>query len=251
MKILPNEFSITDGLLKGKVILVTGAGDGIGKIAAITYARLGASVILSGKTIPKLESVYDQIEAEGSGEAAIYPINFEGASEHDYVEMAAKIYSEYGRLDGLLLNAATLGEKTPIANYDSETWFKVMQVNLNAPFLLLKNLLPVLEKSTSAAVITTTSTVAFTGRAYWGAYGVSKAALVNLTELLAQEWEGAVPVRINSINPGATRTAMRAKAYPAEDPAQLASPEDHMPLYVYLISDKSAGENGEHFTAKA
>ncbi|MCE2029361.1 YciK family oxidoreductase [Sessilibacter corallicola] len=247
---LPDTFTISDNLLKDKVIVVTGAGDGIGKEAALTFAKLGATVILMGRTIAKLEMVYDEIEAAGNHEAAIYPINFEGAVEKDYEDMYLKLNEEYQRLDGLLINAAELGARTPISNYDTEAWYKLMQVNLHSPFMMIKALTPLLEAAENASVVTTTSSVAEKGRAYWGAYSVSKSALRNLTEILADEWEGTNNVRINSINPGATRTSMRAMAYPAENPETVVPAQKHMPLYTYLMSDESTDVNGVHFDAK-
>lgn len=247
---LPETFQISDNILQNKVIAVTGAGDGIGKEAALTYAKLGAKVILMGRTIAKLEMVYDEIEAAGNTETAIYPINFEGAVEKDYEDMSLKLNEEYQRLDGLLINAAELGSKTPISNYDTETWYKLMQVNLHSPFMMIKALLPLLESANNASVITTTSSVAEKGRAFWGAYAASKSALRNLTEVLADEWEGTNNVRINSINPGATRTSMRAQAYPAENPESVTPPKEHMSLYTYLMSDESQSIIGQHFNAK-
>ena len=251
MKTLPENYQPKADCLKDKVIVVTGAGDGIGRVAALTYAKHGATVVLLGRTIAKLEYVYDEIEALGNHQTAIYPINFEGAVEKDYEDMALKLEEEYGRIDGLLLNAAVLGPKTPINNYSVHSWQQVMQINLNSPFMMLKALAPLLEKSGNGCVITTSSGVAKQGRAFWGAYAVSKAALQNLTEILAAEWDGTIPVRINSINPGGTRTSMRAAAYPAENPASVPAPEEHMPLYVYLMCDDSQGISGEYFNARA
>ncbi len=250
MKILPEHYQPKADCLKDKVIVVTGAGDGIGRVAALTYAQYGATVVLLGRTIPKLEYVYDEIEALGNHQTAIYPINFEGAVEKDYQDMAIKLEEEYGKIDGLLINAGILGPKTPISNYSLDAWQQVMQINLNSPFMMLKALAPLLEKSGNGSVITTSSSVANQGRAFWGAYAVSKSALQNLTEILAAEWDGTVPIRINSVNPGGTRTGMRAAAYPAENPADVPPPEAHMPLYVYLMSDDSQGVSGTYFNAQ-
>ncbi len=250
MKILPEHYQPKADCLKDKVIVVTGAGDGIGRVAALTYAQYGATVVLLGRTIPKLEYVYDEIEALGNHQTAIYPINFEGAVEKDYQDMAIKLEEEYGKIDGLLINAGILGPKTPISNYSLDAWQQVMQINLNSPFMMLKALAPLLEKSGNGSVITTSSSVANQGRAFWGAYAVSKSALQNLTEILAAEWDGTVPIRINSVNPGGTRTSMRAAAYPAENPADVPPPEAHMPLYVYLMSDDSQGVSGTYFNAQ-
>ena len=154
-------------LLKGKIIAVTGAGDGIGATAAKTFSSHGATVILIGRTVPKLEQVYDDIEAAGGAQPAIYPICLEGASEKDYDDMHDRLAETFGHIDGLLHNAGELGQRTPIANYKLSSWEKVMQVNVNAEFMMTKALLPLLEKSDSASLVFTTSSVGRVGRPFW------------------------------------------------------------------------------------
>lgn len=244
---IPQDYVIRPGALTDKIILVTGAGDGIGKVAAQTFAACGATVILSGRTMGKLEQVYDQIEAAGHPQPAIYPINFESAVEKDYDDMCNALEDTFGRLDGILFNAADLGERTPISNYSVSAWLRCMQVNVNAPFMLTQALLPLLGRSPNASLLFTSSSVAFKGRAFWGAYAASKAAAENFMQTLHDELEGATRIRVNSINPGATRTAMRAAAYPAEDPATVKAPESLMPAYVYLLGDDSLGVSGNSF----
>jgi NAD(P)-dependent dehydrogenase (short-subunit alcohol dehydrogenase family) len=233
--------------LANKIILVTGAGDGIGKVAAKTFAACGATVILAGRTLAKLENVYDEIEAAGHPQPAIFPVNLESAVEKDYNDMCNAMADTFGRLDGILHNAADLGERTPISNYSANAWLRCMQVNVNSPFMMTQALLPLLEKSENASVVFTSSSVAFKGRAYWGAYAASKAAAENLMQTLADEHEGISKIRFNSYNPGGTRTGMRAKAYPAEDPTSIKSPEALMSAYVYLMSDDSHGTSGQAF----
>lgn len=237
-------------LLKGKIIAVTGAGDGIGRAAAKAYAAHGATVILLGRTIAKLEMTYDDIEKAGYPQAAIYPINFEGAVEKDYQDMCNRLDEEFGRLDGILHNASELGQRTPINNYAADVWQKIMHVNVNAPFMMTKALLPLLERSEAGSIIFTGSGVGLKGRAYWGAYAASKAATENLMQTLADELDEATNIRANSINPGATRTKMRAEAYPAENPASIKTPEDIMGLYLYLMGKESQGVNGQQFDAQ-
>lgn len=237
-------------VLKGRIILVTGAGDGIGKCAALTFARYGATVVLLGRTLQKLESVYDAIEKAGYPQPAIFPMNLEGAAEHDYEAMYLALNTEFGRLDGLLHNASELGPRTPVSNYPLAQWQKIIQVNLTAPFLLTKNLFPLLNKSDSASVVFTSSSVGQKGRAFWGAYAVSKAGCENLVQTLAEEVEGTANIRVNSINPGATRTRMRAQAYPAENPATVAAPESIMLPYVYLMGRDSEGVSGQQIEAQ-
>lgn len=246
MKTLPDNYRPAPLVMRDKVILVTGAGDGIGRTAALNLARQGATLVLLGRTPAKLEQVYDQIEREGGAKPAIYAMNLEGAKAKDYIDLADALFGEFGRLDGLLHNAGILGEHTPIANYAPDTWEAVMRVNVNAPFMMTQALLPLLERAPQASIVFTGSGVGYQGRAYWGAYAASKAAQENLMQTLADELDGS-SVRANSINPGGTRTRMRASAYPAENPQKLPKPEAHMPLYVYLLGDDSAGINGEQF----
>lgn len=237
-------------LLKDRVILITGAGDGIGAAAAKTCAAHGATVILLGRTTRKLEAVYDAIEAAGHPQAAIYPMNLEGAAPKDYQDLADTIENEFGRLDGLLHNASLLGTLTPLGQYDVEQWAKVMQVNLNAPFLMTQACLDLLKKSDDASVLFTTSSVGRKGRAYWGAYGISKAANENMMQIWADELESNTSVRVNSINPGAVRTSMRARAYPGEDPNTLPKPDTILATYLYLLGPDSKGVTGRQFDAQ-
>lgn len=238
-------------LLKDRVILVTGAGSGIGRAAALAYAAHGATVILLGRTTAKLEELYDEIEAAGYPQPAIVPMNLEGAAVKEYEEMAMTIEETFGRLDGILHNAAILGARSPVELYDPETWNKVMQVNATAPFLLTRALIPLLRKSDGASVIFTSSGVGRRAKAYWGAYAVSKFAIEGLSQLLADELDDERHnIRVNSLNPGATRTNMRSHAYPAENPMQNPAPEDLMPIYLYLMGPDSTGVNGQQLDAQ-
>ncbi|GHC26919.1 YciK family oxidoreductase [Aidingimonas halophila] len=244
------DYQAPPDLLQGRVILVTGAGDGIGRAAAKRYAAHGATVILLGRTIPKLEAVYDEIEAAGGPQPAIYPLNLEGASLTDYQHMAETLDKEFGRLDGLLHNAGLLGRLTPFEQYDPALWEQVMQVNINGPIWMTQSLLPLLKQSEDASVIFTSSSVGRKGRAFWGAYAVSKFATEGFVEILADEQENVSSIRINSLNPGATRTQMRKTAYPGEDPATLRTPEDIMPTYLWLMGPESREHSGERFDAQ-
>lgn len=238
-------------LLKDRIIMVTGAGSGIGRTAAKTYAAHGATVILVGRTVSKLESVYDEIESAGHPKPAIVPLNFEGAAVKEYEELAMTIEDNFDRLDGLLHNAAILGTRSPVELYDPEVWSKVMHVNATAPFLLSRAMIPLLRKSDAASVIFTSSGVGRKAKAYWGAYAVSKFAVEGLSQLLADELDDdRNNVRVNSLNPGATRTNMRATAYPAENPQQNPTPEDLMPVYLYLMGQDSREFNGQQIDAQ-
>lgn len=244
------EYSARPDLLKDRVILVTGAGRGIGEAAARTYAAHGATVLLLGKNEDSLNEVYDQIEAAGHPQPVVIPFNLETALPHQYDELAATIEAEFGRLDGLLHNAAIIGPRTPLEQLSGDNFMRVMQVNVNAMFMLTSTLLPLLKLSEDASVVFTSSSVGRKGRAYWGAYGVSKFATEGLMQTLADEVEGVAPVRANSVNPGATRTGMRAQAYPGENPASNPLPEAIMPVYLYLMGPDSRGVNGQAFDAQ-
>ncbi|MES2918917.1 MAG: YciK family oxidoreductase [Pseudomonadota bacterium] len=237
-------------LLKDRVILVTGASDGIGRAAARSFAAHGATVILLGRSLAKLEQVYDEIEAAGQPQPAIVTQELSTGTAADYQQLADTIEREFGRLDGVLHNAGVLGDITPVEMYDPDTWDFVMRVNLRAPYLMTQALLPLLKQSPDASVIFTTSSVGRRGRAFWGAYAVSKAGIENLSQLLADELRNTSNIRVNCLNPGATRTRMRASAYPGENPMSLRPPEEIMPAYLWLMGPDSRGSSGESFDAQ-
>ena len=234
----------------GRVILVTGAGDGIGRAVSLALARNGATVILLGRTQEKLEAVYDQIKAEGGPEPAMAPVNLDVARPQDYEALADMFDKEFGRLDGILHNASILGDITPLEQYEYGTWDTVMQVNVNAAFYLTRALMPLLRESDDASILFTSSSVGRKGRAFWGAYAVSKFATEGMMQVLADELENVSRIRVNSINPGATRTRMRALAYPAEDASTLKTPEQIVPAYLYLLGPASTGVTGQALDAQ-
>lgn len=246
----PHLYQAPNNFLRNRIIVVTGAGDGIGRSAALTFAAYGATVILVGKTIAKLESVYDDIEKAGCPQAAIYPIHLGGAVMKDYQDMHDTLEREFGVIDGLLHNASILGDRKSIAQTDSEEWQEVMQINVNAPFMMTQALLPLLEQSADASIIFTSSSVGRVGRAYWGPYAVSKFATEGLMQTLADELANTSNIRVNAINPGATNTAMRRTAYPAEIPTVNPRPDQIMPLYLYLMGADSKGVNGQSMDAQ-
>ncbi|WP_454254966.1 YciK family oxidoreductase [Pseudomonas sp. Marseille-Q8238] len=237
-------------LLQGRVILVTGAGRGIGAAAAKAFAAHGATVLLLGKTEANLSQVYDEIEAAGHPQPAVIPFNLETALPHQYDELAAMLEGEFGKIDGLLHNASIVGPRTPLEQLSGDNFMRVMQVNVNAMFMLTSTLLPLLKLSEDASVVFTSSSVGRKGRAYWGAYAVSKFATEGLMQVMADEVEDITNVRANSVNPGATRTSMRAQAYPGENPANNPPPEAIMPVYLYLMGPDSKGVNGQAFDAQ-
>ena len=244
------QYQAAADLLANKIILVTGAGDGIGATAAKTFAAHGATVILTGKTIPKLEIVYDEIIAAKHPEPAIYPIDFTGASVDDYASMAATIEENFGMLDGLLHNAAQLGLMTPIASYTPTDWVKTLHTNLTAPFLLTQALIPLLMKADNASIIFTTDNVGQNPNAYWGAYGVSKAGIDNLMVTLAEELDNTTNIRVNRIDPGPIRTSLRRNAFPGEVPAEVPLAKSIMPSYLYLMGNDSLEVNKQTIAAQ-
>ncbi len=243
------DYAVSSDALKGKVILVTGAGAGIGKQAALSYAERGATVILLGRTVKKLEQTYDEIEAAGYPQPAIIPLDMKGATKQNYLDMADTIEGQFGRLDGVLHNASLLGVISPFDQIGEDTYDDIMQVNVKAQFLMTQAILPLLHKSDDARIVFTSSTVGHSGRAFWGTYAMSKFATEGMMQILADELSDT-HIRVNAINPGGTRTAMRAKAYPAEDTDLLKTPLDIMPLYLYLMSPDSKDVNGQCIDAQ-
>ena len=236
--------------LAGRVIAITGASDGIGRAVALACARHQATVILIGRNERKLEAVHAEVGASGAPEASIAVLDLERALAADYDRVADAVLERYGRLDGLLHNAALLGSLSPIEHYDVPTWCRVLHVNVTAAFALTQVLLPALKKSADASVLFTASTVGRQGRAYWGAYAVSKFALEGLSQVLSAELEGISRVRVNTLNPGRARTAMRRQAYPAEDIATLPLPAALTAPYIALLGPASRGISGGSFDAQ-
>jgi NAD(P)-dependent dehydrogenase (short-subunit alcohol dehydrogenase family) len=240
-----SEFNSTGKILAGRTVLVTGAGDGIGKSVAMNFAAAGATVILLGRTQSKLEKLYDAICTANLPEPVIHPLDLANATPGDYDILGKSILEQFTSLDGLLHNAAELGGLCPMQFVAPETWMKVMQVNVNAAFLLTRALIPALQQSNDARLLFTASSVGRKGRAYWGPYAVSKFAVEGMMQVLAEELSETSSIRVNSINPGATRTEMRRSAFPAEDPQNLPTPESLMPAYLYLMSAQSKHLHGQ------
>ena len=234
-------------LLRDRVILITGASDGIGKAVALAAAAHGARVVLHGRNVRKLEAVYDSIVNAGQARPSILPLDFEKAGPAEYEQLVGALDKEFGRLDVLLHNAGMLGERAPIEHYDVAKWMRTLHVNVNAPFILTRSCLPLLKRSEDPSIVFTSSGVVPRPRAFWGAYLVSKWASDGLMHLLADELETNPTVRVNSINPGKVRTNMRLQAYPAEDRSTLAEPESIVGPYLYLFGTDSRGVSGETF----
>lgn len=250
MTIDPRSYTYPDDVLRERIILITGASDGIGRALALHSASLGAQVILHGRTVDKLEKVYDDIEMiEGAQRPSIAVMDLASANSESYTTLAQSIGQEFGRLDGLVLNASILGERYSIEQYDAVMWQRVMHVNVTSAFALTQVFLPLLLKSDDASVIFTSSGVGRTGKAFWGAYAASKFATEGLSQVLADEHRHGT-LRANCINPGPTRTKMRLAAYPGEDRDKLKRPDDILSPYVYLLGPDSKGVTGQSFDAQ-
>ncbi|MHB1678231.1 MAG: YciK family oxidoreductase [Sulfuriferula sp.] len=231
-------------LLKGRVILVTGAGAGIGRTAAVEYSKYGATVLLAGRTKSKLEGVYDEIVDHGYVEPVIHVLDLAEVDESELEQIALAIRNDLGRLDGILHNAADLDVLTPFEHIDKDSWDRTMRVNVTIPFLLTKACMPLLRVQENSSVVFTTDECASKPKGYWGAYAVSKAAVQNFAEMLAIELQNT-SVRVNCINPGAVRTEMRLKTHPGSSMKSYPLPEAIMIPYLYLMGSDSIGMRGQ------
>jgi NAD(P)-dependent dehydrogenase (short-subunit alcohol dehydrogenase family) len=231
----------TDNYLKDRVILVTGAGQGLGKQAAMVFAQHGATVILSGRKQKKLEAVYDEIIARDYPEPLIFPLDLDKATEDDYKAMAAGIYQQLGRLDGILLNAAHFDRLGPLEIHTMNEFERMFKVNVIAPFALTKACLPLLKMAADASVIFVSSSNAHEASAYWGAHGISKKAMEHLMQTWSQELEQFPQFRMNAVIPGPIQSPQRKKSHPGEVHANLPNSQRLMDLYVYLMGKESMG----------
>ena len=238
-QVMPPAYAPARDELAGRVILITGATGGLGQEAARAMAGSGAEVVLAGRNLTRLEGLYDEIEARGGGRAALYPMNLAGAQPDDYTRLAEKLEAEYGRLDGLLHGAAALGGLSAITGYPLKRWAEVLQVNLNACFLLTRACLPLLGRAPDPVIAFTGDGRARRASAYWGAYSVSKVAVEALARILADELECNSPVRVHCLDPGPMRTALRALAYPAEARECSSAPAERAPALVFLFGPRS------------
>jgi NAD(P)-dependent dehydrogenase (short-subunit alcohol dehydrogenase family) len=232
-------------ILRDRIILITGASDGIGKAVAQAAAAHGARVILHGRNVRKLEAAYDSILAAKHPRPSILPLDFEKAGPEEYDKLIAALEQEFGRLDVLLHNAGMLGERAPIEHYDVAKWMRTMHVNVNSPFILTRCCLPLLRRSADASIVFTSSGVVARPRAFWGAYLVSKWASDGLMHMLADELENEPAMRVNSVNPGKVRTNMRLQAYPAEDRSKLPDASSIVGPYLFLMGPDSRGFTGQ------
>ena len=231
--------------LKDKIILVTGGSKGIGRGIAEVFLNEGAKVIICARNEKELKSAENELKNDGH----ISSLTADLTSTNDITLIKDYISEKYGKLDILVNNASILGLNTEIEDYPEDIWNKVIEINLNAQFYITKALIPLLKQSDNGSIINVSSTVGRAGRAKWGAYSVSKFGIEALTQILSQELEES-NIRVNSVNPGGTRTDMRAAAVPGEDPMTLPTPLDIAPVFVYLASVESIGETGKEFNAR-
>lgn len=246
--LIPASYNPPLDLLKARVVLITGAADGIGRALALQAAGHGATVVLLDRDVRRLEQVYDAIEANGGPQPAIYPFNLEGAVPDDYTALAEALAQNFGALHGLVHNAAVLGKPAPIEIYDPESWLRTLHVNLNAPFLLTRACLPLLKRTPGASLVYVSDEAGRRGKPYAGAYGVSKAGLEGLMRIVASELEDRTDVRVNSVDPGPVRTALRRSAFPAEDNTRLPSPDAVARSLLYLLGDDARHLHGQALT---
>ncbi|MEM9384622.1 MAG: YciK family oxidoreductase [Pseudomonadota bacterium] len=244
------DFAIPDGYLLERRILVSGAGDGIGRAVALAAARAGAAVILLGRTLKKLEDTANAIlDVPQAATPTVCHFDLLKAGLDDYWNLAKQLSDAGDGLDGLVNNASILGGKTPIEQYSPAKWMEVMHVNVNGQFMLTQTCLPLLRRSKDASIVFVSSNVGRKGRAYWGAYAASKFAVEGLMQTLADELAENTAVRVCSLNPGRTRTAMRRAAYPAEDPTTLPTTQDVAPAFIYLLGAADRALHGRALDA--
>ena len=232
--------------LSAKVALVTGASHGIGRAVAAAYARAGASVFICGRDQGALATAVKELRADGG---AIDGAPGDIGSPADAQRIAQAALKRFGTIDVLVNNAGILGPRVAIADYPIAAWNEVIRINLTGLFLITHEVLPVMLAQRSGSIINVTSGVGRAGKAKWGAYAVAKAGLEGFTQVLADEVK-SLGIRVNSVNPAATRTRMRAAAHPTEDPMILPPAESITPIFVYLASVESSDVTGQALSAR-
>ncbi|UXY17334.1 SDR family NAD(P)-dependent oxidoreductase [Chitiniphilus purpureus] len=230
--------------LKDRVILVTGAGQGLGEAAALVFARQGATVILLGRNEKKLARVYDAIEAAGGARPAAIPLDLAKVGEPELAQMGMLIQREFGRLDGILHAANGFAFLSPLSNQKLDEWVDQFRVNVAAPFAMTRALLPLLEKSPDASVLVLGESHALAPRAYWGGYSVSKAGQQNWVEIAADEWDRFTQLRINLLVPGPIHSPFRTRTHPAEARESLPATDSIVPALLYWMGPASRGQSG-------
>lgn len=234
-------------LLDKRVILVTGASHGLGRVVALACARHGATVVLHGRDIDALNGVYDDIALAGGAEAAILPLDLNTAGEREYNQVRGVIEKQLGRLDGVVHCASHLEKLSPLETQTIDEWQRMLRVNLIAPFALNRAVARLLRQATDASVVVTSESHAVSGSSFWGGYAASKAALETLARIQAEEWSGEKSLRINVIVPGAIASPLRSKTHPGQSRTEVAAPDIAVPFYLYLLGPDSRGVSGQTF----
>jgi NAD(P)-dependent dehydrogenase (short-subunit alcohol dehydrogenase family) len=248
---LPTPTEASDTELDGRVILITGASGGLGRALALACAKRGATVVLHGRVVRKLEALYDEIIAAGDAEPTILPLDLATAKAEDFGNVASALQAQHGRIDGIVHTAVQLGSLGPIEHQAFDAWLANLRVNLLAPFGLTRSLLSMLRAAPDASVVFTLDTRGEDPKAYWGAYAVAKAGLSALLTILADEWENAPTLRVNGVVPGPMRSPLRAQTHPGDDNSRLPPPEAFVPLYLYLLGWQPKAESGSIIDAQA
>jgi NAD(P)-dependent dehydrogenase (short-subunit alcohol dehydrogenase family) len=248
---LPAPAEAHDATLDGRVVLITGAGGGLGRTLALACAKSGATVVLHGRLVRKLEALYDEIIAAGYPEPTILPLDLATAKAEDFGNVASALQEQHRRIDAIVHTAVQLGSLGPIEHQAFDAWLANLRVNLLAPFGLTRSLLSLLRASPDASVVFTLDTHGEEPKAYWGAYAVAKAGLSALLTILADEWESAPMLRINGVVPGPMRSPLRAQSHPGDDNSRLPPPEAFVPLYLYLLDGQPKAESGSIIDAQA
>jgi len=237
--------------LSGRVILITGATGGLGRPLACACAARGATAVLQGRTVRKLEALYDEIVAGGNPQPTILPLDLATATADDFGNVAGAIHAQLGRLDGVVHTAAMLGSLGPIEHQSFDVWLKVLRVNLAAAMALTRSALPLLAAAPDACVVFTLDARGEDPRAYWGGYAAAKAGLSALASTLADEWEARANLRIDAVVPGPIRSPLRMLTHPGEDRSALPVAEALVPLYLYLLGAQPKAESGARIDARA
>ena len=251
MSFVPEGWQASSRELAGKTVLVTGANRGIGEAVALSCAQHGAEVLLLGRDEEKLAQVYDQIVDLGCPTPGIIPLDLTTRDPSLYDTLADELSGAKVVLEGLVHNASVLGERRALSQTSPASWDEVLQVNLTAVFLLTRALMPLLEAATAASIVLTSSGVGRRGKAYWGAYAISKFATEGYMQVLADELGATSSVRVNSLNPGAVNTGMRRAAYPGEPPDTNPMPDALTDRWLYLLSDASRDVHGQALSAQS
>ena len=239
-----NAYNPEKGLLSNKLVIITGATDGIGKALAISCAQYGAELLLIAKNEKKLNPITEELSKSSDTQHQAYAMDVSMAGEADYVKFAEYIAEQKKAIDALVLNAGYVEALQGIRNYPLETWLRTVTVNQHSPFMLVKCCIPLLEQSTDPSIVFSTHDC---NKAYWGAYGAAKSAQRSMMEILANELDGDKPIRVNGVDPSPVRTKLRLNNFPGINPDDFAAPEEVISPYLYFMGADSKGVTGTNY----